>query len=176
MTISYAFLIAFLILQVLTLYLIVCLVMDLARYTRENGVTQAKLRFITDRLPDLRRDNRIIGERLDDLTDAVRGMTDDIVFIGERLGFFDQATDPVETDPSKEERARCGENVRVAASDEELESGEKKEPAPVETFGGPSGAFAMKAACGVIPSIPDDTPDYPGTAPHVTFAEGGGHD
>lgn len=154
MTIPYVFLIVFLLLQVLTLYFVVCLVTDLSRHDSRLDSVRDTVNGLAHRVWLLQRGSEITEERLNDLTQTVKSTEDDIVYIGEQLGFFDRAPDPVEAGPSEEDRARCGEDVQVTTFDDQLVSGEKAERSE-STF---------------------TSSDYPGTAPHVTFAEGGGHD
>jgi len=147
MTVPYAFLIVFLLLQVITLYYVVCLSCDLSRHDDMGCIIRNAAHDIHKQILMAQCDHQIVVNRLDSLTETATRLDDDILFIGRQFGFIDQEA--------------------------------PADPTPAETFGGkPSGADApaMKTTCGVIPSAPDKTPDYPGTAAHVTFTEGGGHD
>ena len=101
MTIPYVFLIVFLLLQVITLYYVVCLSCDLSRHDDMGCIIRNAAHDIHKQILMAQCDHQIVVNRLDGLTETVKRLDDDILFIGRQFGIIDQETPadptPVET-------------------------------------------------------------------------------
>lgn len=221
MTLSFPFFLALLLLQVLTLYFVVCLTCDMRRHDSRLDRVGKTVDGLAHRVHMLQDGAEMAVRRLDDVTQAVKDMDGGLEALGRQLGtpvvpgvpdilgrgFLPderrEHTPPLEfrdpvppcditaklsalmgdatvrpIDPHLAERAlfpvRFSEEKPAPSLYGSAESGENGPDAPIvpvaqywgsseDGVTGPDGYFVPRS-------------QYPGTAPHVTFAEGGGHD
>lgn len=148
MTLSFSFFLALLLLQVLTLYFVVCLTCDLHRHDSRLAGLGDTVDGLKHRVHMLQDGAEMAVRRLDDVTQAVKDMDGGLEAMANRLG---RETEPVVP------------GVPDILGRGFLPDEDHKLTPPLE-FRDP-----------VPPSLFTAT-QYPGTTPHVTFAEGGGHD
>ena len=148
MTLSFSFFLALLLLQVLTLYFVVCLTCDLHRHDSRLAGLGDTVDGLKHRVHMLQDGAEMAVRRLDDVTQAVKDMDGGLEALGRQLG-----TPVVPGVPDVPDIMGRGFLLD-----------ERREHTPPLEFRDP-----------VPPSLFTAT-QYPGTTPHVTFAEGGGHD
>ena len=160
MTLSFPFFLALLLLQVLTLYFVVCLTCDLHRHDSRLAGLGDTVDGLKHRVHMLQDGAEMAVRRLDDVTQAVKDMDGGLEAMANRLG---RETGPVA--PGVPDILGRGflpdeKHGTVDIADiGKLSVGKLLESCVT----GPDGYFVPRS-------------QYPGTTPHVTFAEGGGHD
>lgn len=157
MTLSFSFFLALLLLQVLTLYFVVCLTCDIHRHDSRLAGLGDTVDGLKHRVHMLQDGAEMAVRRLDDVTQAVKDMDGGLDALGRQLG-----TPVVPGVPDSMGRGFLSDEKHGTvdiADIGKLSVGELLESCVT----GPDGYFVPRS-------------QYPGTAPHVTFAEGGGHD
>ena len=148
MTLSFPFFLALLLLQVLTLYFVVCLTCDMRRHDARLDRVGDTVDGLKHRVHMLQDGAEMAVRRLDDVTQAVKDMDGGLEAMANRLG---RETGPVAPGvPDILGRGFLPDELR-----EHMPPLEFRDPVPPSVF---------------------TATQYPGTTPHVTFAEGGGHD
>lgn len=148
MTLSFTFFLPLFLLQVLTLYFVVCLTTDMRRHDSRLDRVGKTVDGLAHRVHMLQDGAEMAVRRLDDVTQAVKDMDGGLEALGRQLG-----TPVVPGVPDVPDIMGRGFLLD-----------ERREHTPPLEFRDP-----------VPPSLFTAT-QYPGTTPHVTFAEGGGHD
>lgn len=145
MTLSFTFFLPLFLLQVLTLYFVVCLTTDMRRHDARLDRVGKIVDGLAHRVHMLQDGAEMAVRRLDDVTQAVKDMDGGLEALGRQLG-----TPVVPGAPDIMGRGFLPD--------------EKHEHLPPLEF------------CDPVPPTLFTATQYPGTTPHVTFAEGGGHD
>ena len=206
MTLSFPFFLALLLLQVLTLYFVVCLTTDIRRHDSRLDRVGDTVDGLKHRVHMLQDGAEMAVRRLDDVTQAVKDMDGGLEAMANRLG---RDTEPVvpgvpdilgrgflpdekngTIDIADIENLSIGDVIKAVQDGINAHMGDatvrpidphlaeralfpvqpsEEKPAPLlyrsaeSGVTGPDGYFVPRS-------------QYPGTTPHVTFAEGGGHD
>ena len=163
MTLSFSFFLALLLLQVLTLYFVVCLTCDLHRHDSRLAGLGDTVDGLKHRVHMLQDGAEMAVRRLDDVTQAVKDMDGGLEAMANRLG---RETEPVVPGvPDSMQPVSIGEVLKAVEDGINAHMGNVSPSPKIELDIAENG-----------PSYFAPGSQYPGTTPHVTFAEGGGHD
>lgn len=157
MTLSFTFFLPLFLLQVLTLYFVVCLTTDMRRHDARLDRVGKTVDGLAHRVHMLQDGAEMAVRRLDDVTQAVKDMDGGLEALGRQLGtpVVPGAPDIMGRGFLPDEKHGTVDIADIG----KLSVGELLESCVT----GPDGYFVPRS-------------QYPGTTPHVTFAEGGGHD
>ena len=163
MTLSFPFFLALLLLQVLTLYFVVCLTCDLHRHDSRLAGLGDTVDGLKHRVHMLQDGAEMAVRRLDDVTQAVKDMDGGLEALGRQLGT--PVVPGVPDVPDSMQPVSIGEVLKAVEDGINAHMGNVSPSPKIELDIAENG-----------PSYFAPGSQYPGTTPHVTFAEGGGHD